>query len=394
MKDRIFTVFHGTSARSAVVFAAVFLFLACTAEDRFFEYRGVNLIADYALDAWVPDYNEAAAPAPAQTGGIYMRYESAGATGPGGAEAFLLRTNNLFPNGDFEATTAGAQPAGWAFSGASADYSVTDGTRTIAGKALRFDIDDENSLIYFPLDGLADGFIPAPASYTVRFAVKYQEGQQTLLFEINESTNELWKTTMSLTLPEFPAVSYAFPDDFITDVRDNSTYRPSTSNAMSFYINSVSPDPARGAKQGSIDNLRFVRSDLSYKIRLRLRREDTSPLPLPSGTYRLSVYVKQDPSAGSGNVMRSSGIALGINRNWDGVNFLGLQDAPGIPADPSWADWTLVSADFPSVQIDPPAADTDYNIELTISATDSASNSLRDAGSILISRPALEFLPD
>jgi hypothetical protein len=397
VKDRIFSAFRGTVACAAAVSAAAFLFFGCSAEDRFSEYHGVNLISGYTLDMWVPDHNEVAAPAPAQTDGIYMRYEFAGAEGPGGAEAYLLRTNNLMPNGDFEETDAGSQPAGWTSSGASAVYSVTDGARTIAGKALQFDIGDNPSIIFFPLGdlpGLTDGFRPA-TYYTFRFAVK-SENRPTLAFEINENPDNIdIRNTIVLTFPEDKTISSIFPDHFEGDKLDNLAIRESDSDTVAFYINIISQDEAKGIQKGSIDNLRFVRSDLVYNIRLRLRREDAGRLPLPSGTYRLSVYVKQDPAAGTDNFFPASRIALGINRNWDATSGSFLDNSyEGIPADAAWADWTQVSATFRNVQIDPPATNEDYNIELTISATDSKNNFTRDAGSILVSLPSLEFIPD
>jgi hypothetical protein len=163
----------------------------------------------------------------------------------------------------------------------------------------------------------------------------------------------------------------------------------------------VSTTNAQSGQSGTIDNLRFIRSDLKYKTRLRLRQTDVKHPFLPSGSYRLSVFVRQDTEAGSGNVFAASRISLGINQNWVRPN--GTPAAPGsfiddtavaISADPGWGNWTEVSVVFRNVQIDPPSTAEDYNIELTISATDSSSAFYRDCGSILISSPALEFLPD
>ena len=50
--------------RIVAAFCAGLVFISCTVEDRFSEYRGLNLIAGYTLDMWVPDFNEAAAPVP------------------------------------------------------------------------------------------------------------------------------------------------------------------------------------------------------------------------------------------------------------------------------------------------------------------------------------------
>ncbi len=384
------------AATILAAFAAAIVLASCSSESRFGAYEGVNLVSAYSLGTdWVPDYNTASSPSAANSGGIYMTYEDSGET-YNGAPAYRLRTVNLFPNGDFEDVTKAGTHADWLNSDATyTSYSVAT-TDVIQGSySLTCRISNQSALIYFPLDSLADAF-PEKIPYTFRFSLAYLDNKSNAAFEINGSTvlSDVQKT-LSLANPSGAAdTTFTYPDDFTDSPFDNTTFRNDAATPLYFYLNTLSVTDARGPQSVSLDKIRFLRSDLGYKIRLKLFRTAAGRLELLSGTYRLSVYVKQDPNAGASNVFPASRISLGINRTYDSVTKTFLDDgSKGIAATSDWSGWTQVSATFKNVQVDTYGSAYPC-LELTISATDSAGDATRDVGSILISSPSLEFLPD
>lgn len=353
------------------------VFFSCSPIDRFSEYRGVNLLEGISFGEWTPDYNEASAPEPANTdGGVYMLYEPAGATaGYNGSEAYRLRTKNLFPNGDFEDPLSG-----WTVQGTGSSYSLTNAAgEAIQGNSLKYTILNSSHYIYFPLSSLSDGFIlsssTTTAQYTFRFDLNYP-GAPSLSFDLN--TDPSSDSTHYFELPK-PAESlsyYRYPTDFPASPLINTVFR-SDNTPYFFFLNTDIPNKG-DAQTGILDSIRFLRNDLEYKVRLVLERNDPERLPLPSGSYRFSFYVKQDPQAGSGNVFPASRLSFGIGSASNAV------DAPSVNS-----DWTLVEGTFNNLQIDPGST-----MELWISATDSSNSFYQDCGSILLSSPSLEFLPE
>ncbi|HOV37422.1 MAG TPA: hypothetical protein PLG79_01770 [Spirochaetales bacterium] len=335
-------------------------FLSCSPVDRFSEYDGVNLIESVSLDEWTPDFND---PSP------YMLYESAGSIGPDGQEAFRLRTQNLFPNGDFETGMA----LGWVLT-TYGSLSIINSGNNITGCSLRYNTNSSTDYITYPLSNLTDGF-PAKQSYTFRFNLKYIEAGSTLIFDFN--TNPSTDKTYLLSLqPQTTKVFYQYPKDFPDSPLIQSVY--SDEQNRFFFLNTVVEGANPAPQNGVIDDIRFLRSDLEYKVRIILDRNNPDRLSLPSGSYRFSFYVKQDPAAGSNNVFPATRISFGIG-----------SAKKTVAAEASWTSWTQVSAVFNNLQIDPGST-----MELWISATDSSSDAYRDCGSILISTPVLEFLPD
>lgn len=347
-----------------IVLGLLFLlgFLSCSPVDRFSEYDGVNLIESVSLDEWTPYFND---PSP------YMLYESVGLIGPEGQEAFRLRTQNLFPNGDFETGTADD----WTLSGSGTPPSVINAVNNITGQSLLYTTDSSTDYITYPLSNLTDEFLLGK-SYTFRFNLKYIEEGSTLIFDFNTtpSTNK----TYILILPQPSTFRdfYRFPEDFPDSALIQSVY--SDGQNRFFFLNTVAEGANPAPQNGVIDDIRFLRSDLEYKVRIILDRNNPDRLSLPSGSYRFSFYVKQDPAAGSNNVFPATRISFGIG-----------SAKKTVAAEASWTSWTQVSAVFNNLQIDPGST-----MELWISATDSSSDAFRDCGSILISTPVLEFLPN
>jgi hypothetical protein len=344
-----------------IVLGLLFLleFLSCSSVDRFSEYEGVNLIESVSLAEYTPDFN-AASP--------YMLYESAGFIGPEGQDAFRLRTKNLFPNGDFETGTA----PDWVLT-TNGSLSIINSGNNITGQSLRYTTDFSTDYIYYPLSNLTDNF-PAEQSYTFRFNLKYIEAGSTLIFDFNTNPSTDKTYLLSLQQPQTTKVFYQYSEDFSESSLIQSVY--SDGQNRFFFLNTVAEGAEKAPQNGVIDNIRFLRSDLEYKVRIVLDRNSPDRLSLPSGSYRFSFYVMQDPDAGSNNVFPATRISFGIG-----------SARKTLAAEASWSNWTQVSAVFNNLQIDP-----GRTMELWISATDSSSDAYRDCGSILISAPVLEFL--
>ncbi|RKX84217.1 MAG: hypothetical protein DRP57_06375, partial [Spirochaetes bacterium] len=136
----------------AVLFLSALSLSTCKQTDLFSEYRGTNLLDGIPFTTWVPD----------QTG-PYMNYEEESGTGcepPSdhpGEEVYRLEIKNLIPNGDFEATTAGAAPLGWtAYNGGgtgSDTLEVIDSGNLGGGEAAGL---IDNKTMHFATDNAAD----------------------------------------------------------------------------------------------------------------------------------------------------------------------------------------------------------------------------------------------
>ena len=383
----------------AVLFFSALSLSTCKQTDLFSEYRGTNLLDGISFTTWVPD----------QTG-PYMNYEQVSGTGyepPSdlpGEEVYRLEIKNLIPNGDFEATTAGAAPLGWTAynGGGTVTLDVIDsGSGQIYGKTMHFAMDNAASRVYLNLRdvsyGSADGF-KADASYLIHFDYKTKNS---IIFEYNTGTVDQYTTRWkggggingSLSNPSitntinFPAseIEGAFPD--ITANMDNQYY-------------SFGSLEQGQVQEGYVDNFRLIRTDLSYKLRLHLNYADDTVEPLISGYYRFSIYVKEDPSVGTiYNRFASDRVCIGITgggvssdgTGFDESSFSNYTQYYNGQDGQDWSAWTKISVDL-ALQI---PNSSSRAMELSICPTDDSKGSLNmDVGSILISSPSLEMFPD
>ncbi|MFQ3621039.1 MAG: hypothetical protein SNJ78_08850 [Spirochaetales bacterium] len=338
--------------------------LSCSPVDQFSEYRGVNLLEGISLSNWQLDPDNP----------TYLLYENAGVTaGYNQTEAYRLRTINLFPNGDFESFTVGASPDfPWNLQGAGSAFTIIQGTSAIQSKSLQYNLISSEHYITFPLSSLTDGFL-TNTPYTFRFHLKFTTS--TLSFDINTSSADYQTYFLKIQKPNNEKAFYLYPEDFPESPLAQYVERQS-SESLLFYLNTRLD--RKEAQSGYIDNIRFLRSDLLYRIHLTLNKNEPNRLPLPSGSYRFSFYVKQDFQVGANNVLPASRISFGIG-----------SAAKAMAAPSVESDWSLVSEVFHNLQIDPGST-----LTLWISATDFTNDFTRDCGSILISNPVLEFLPE
>ncbi|GEM_PF-2511399 len=378
-------------------------------EDLFPEYRGLNLIQDIPLSVWEPDQSS-----------VYMNYEQVSGsgyeppTGHDGADVYRLEINNLIPNGDFEASIVGAAPAGWTAvngGGAVDTLEVIDQGNLGSGVAsgiidnntMHFSLDNALDRIDFDLrdavNGAVDGLV-ADASYLVRF--NYRTGGQ-LYTELYDSSGSVYNSTffggenggttnISLTnLLEYPPSELKGPFPDIT-IGSSSSY---------YYSFGYKYTTGSGPQEGYIDNFRLIRTDIAYRLRLTLSFASDTPYPLLSGWYRFSIYVKRDPSAGTGNRFQSDRVSVGISgggvasngETFDESSFTNHQQYYDGVDGQDWSGWSQLKVDL-FLQI-PISSDDTKVMQLYVSPTDDSIGSLKkDIGSILISSPSLEMYPD
>ncbi|MBT3274795.1 MAG: hypothetical protein HN368_16685 [Spirochaetales bacterium] len=365
-----------------LIFAAFLLFAACEQDPILTEYDGINLIANSGFaNGWVLD-----------TGTEYMLFEEVTDIGEqlalglpvgiAGEAVYRLEIRNLVPDGDFESTAAGFLP--------SLDWSAVDGgSGTISGgvssayaatgsRSLYFSLDEPEDVISYSLAGLTD-FYPADAKYILRFDLIADVARILRFYFPSSGLVDL--RTAEIT-PEDVFETVAFPDAFELAT---STFT-STGPVDFFYITDR-------VQSGYIDNLRITRRDEPLHLRLPLTWFDTDrptgsggeSLNLVSGYYEFAVWVKEDPSVGTGaapNRFSTDNLTIGINESSSVYT-----EAPTVLDLSEWVQITQILW----LQIDAPAdpADTTPIIELVISPTDILNTGSLDVGSICMVNPEL-----
>ena len=399
----------------AVLFFAALGLSTCKQIDLFPEYRGTNLLDDISFTSWVPDQTTP-----------YMNYEQVSGTGyeppidHPSAEVYRLEIKNLIPNGDFEASTvlaapaATAAPAGWTLVNGggnpdtlevidSGNLGINGGVAggLIDNKTVHFAMDNAADRVDFDLrdaaNGTVDGFLKN-ASYLARFNYRTDGA---LIFEFNDTVISLdwWKffggenggkTNIKLAnLLEFPPgeLKGSFPETTVGDAADYYSTFGSLVTANS------------GPQKGYIDNVRLIRTDLMYKLRITLSYMDDTTEPLISGYYRFSVYVKSDPDAGSNNRFASDRVCIGITgggvssggTGFDESSFSSYAQYYDGQDGEDFSNWSEISVDL-ALQVPNSSSRV---MELSICPTDDSQGTLAmNAGSILISSPRLEMFPD
>ncbi len=382
----------------------LFSLFACNNGNLFPEYENTNLLSttekSLSSDQWQADQSSA-----------YMNYEAVSGTGyepPEGhsdATVYRLEIKNLIPNGDFETSTVGSAPNGWSATnggGAADTLEVIDSGNIINDKTMHFKVDNAADLIIYHLRdsnyGVSDGLLEG-ASYLIRY--DYRTGGQ-LFFEYNDTISSLYfwsfyggpngeKPSSLSNIIEFP------PAHLYGDFPDIAVGSASDYNYVFGSLNSSNSGP----QEGYIDNVRLVRTDITYKLRLRLSTNDTVH-PLVSGTYRFSLYIKNDPSAGTDNRFQTDRITIGIQgggiggeeQTFDDSSYSKFETYYNGENGSDWSNWTEIHVDC-FVQIPENISNSDKILELTVCPTDDQQGPLNlDVGSILISSPSLTMSPE
>ncbi len=385
---------------------------ACNNGDLFPEYENTNLLSaesrELSPTQWITDQTS-----------TYMTYEEVSGTGyepPDGhsdATVYRLEIKNLVPNGDFETSTAGTVPNGWSVvnNGGGADtLEIIDAGNLGSGvsqglindKTMHFAVDNAADMVIYdlrdPTYGVTDGLIGG-ASYLIRY--DYRTSGQ-LFFEYNDTVSSLYFWSFyggpngdrpsSLTnLIEFPPSHLygEFPDIAVGSATDYNYIFGSLNSAQS------------GPQEGYIDNVRLIGTDITYKLKLNLSVNDTVQ-PLISGTYRFSIYIKRDPSAGTGNRFQTNRVTIGIKgggvggeeNTFDESLYSNFKTYYEGEDGADWSKWTEIKVDC-FVQIPENISNSTKILELTVCPTDDQYGALNmDAGSILISSPSLIMAPN
>ena len=376
---------------SFILLSILILFSCPESSNPFSEYEGVNLIQAHPLSGWEET----------DTSDTYLNFEvlteaQAGTVTalPAGSEVYRLEYLNLAPNGDFETPPIGngwttfdgdpVTPPTFALVTESSSYAISGSTGV-------FDVDTSDRLEFdlSALDGFAEG-----VTYNMKFDFR---GAKTVIFDLRDATESYLDTSWQTSASDLTTL-YSFPIDG-SSINGGGT--------RIFTINSIK-DSEKAQQDGSMDNLRIVRTDRSYYIYLEIYQEETGRLDLQSGTYRFSCYVKQEIddqiSPSVANRFRNNGISLTTNYYSD------YQGTPGTstpdkyktavfkPTDDGadWSGWTEVYVED-SFQIPPieeptvtPAPAAVPIITVMIMPTNYLD---KDAGSLLIAAPTFEFLP-
>lgn len=409
---------------SMVISLTVALAGSCQLDTRYFnDYAGKNLLADFGFEktdtASAPYWKSLTAAASVDN---YLTFESAGTAGQDGlSPAYRLETKNLFPNGDFEAalnttTLWTSQNLQNPLSVTVRRFSQNSDLTALAGYSTALKAISGNSVYLDAADPL-DQFLfdLKNALGTAYTAGRYQMRLQfrtigNLTAHYYESSGGLFPRQQAWAVGVDPIMGNAEPGNQYNTIADlpNPTDKgtvqefeiSNTSNThiLSFGINAAAANPFPPNKQTIVfDNLRLVRTDdgIDPFIQLRLPKLTSPGLQLLPGIYEFSFYVKDDPSAGSGNRFTAAAMTLQVkaytktNTSEQVVQTLINRPSTG------WAAWTLVTVRIPKIDfadIDPPAASGLPVLVVRIAAGNKINGpSAFDAGSVLICQPRLEF---
>ncbi len=378
--------------------------------DYFSEYNNVNLLKNW-------DFPTTSAGTPVwalATTTDYMTWSDLGAgTGPTStSHGYQLEIKNLIPNGDFTASTAGqtliGNPASaWSVSGSGSATVLASGTQVSTQNASTITL-------------------TAPSVQWTS-----QKSTDTLSLNLNSALG-----TSSLTghPPLWTTGQYVLQMDFIdlfTSTPCQLNFVPTTGSAVSwtypnssqtnsfqvqhlYLINSSGPNGSQignafsysGANDALIfsytsgtqdlvfSSLRLVRSDVPLNVTTSLPSLTSGSLQLIPGTYQFSVWVKDDPQAGSNNHFVATGLTITLTAATQPGNNGTFETYFPRPS-AGWPTWTQLTlplgtvdfVDYDSQHTGSPA------LTISLSPTNIYNDSQTlDAGSLYVASPTLQFL--
>ncbi|MFW5801775.1 MAG: hypothetical protein ACOCVC_07055 [Spirochaeta sp.] len=421
MKPRIVHAIHYITLILLILVTAA----GCDFGDPFSGYRGVNLLPEDAQDfsfdgdqadwAWQPFVYDATADAEdPDTAGVGQLLAGSGrghllvfedATAAGGAGAARLEVPNLMPNGDFETGLSGD----WTTTGFTSFATQTAPTGLeINQNVLHIDSNEASDRADFTLNNLNGGLPPIGARLFVRFSIR-SSGTPTLLMQLHNSVDANAAQTISAgglvatdDPLEFPSAYFQINEPG-TEIKSQFAVSDSLGTTHTLSLPAGILDDEGTILDGSIDNLRFGRTDTRSYIRTII------PAQLPetghqllSGEYRLSFEVRRDPTADLNDPGKEpnrfparrfsvEAFAVGSSTGFtDGLTPVGHD----LPDWSNAADWSTISFDFPDLQIPSGLSPDDQALEIRIYANDPTDfERTIDIGSFLIRNPRLEFIP-
>lgn len=383
--------------RSPAFVLFALLLAGCTLDtDYFREYRGTNLLGNWDFDTgqWALD-----------VGTEFMTWEPVSGESHEGHLAYRLEIKNLVSNGDFEdeaiTPDAGALtvvPTNWTLTGGTVAFGPTHGTGSetvgITGRSMRWTANSGGNALGLDL-GAALGVAWQPStSYRVRFDFA-DLGESGGVIEVNlvktypdPLGNPLvaleggdWKQSQLTRLTK-----YSLSEQFI---------QPSILEDRSLVWG---PLDGAGATDVVLDNLRVFLDAGSRSVATALPSLDSGTLTLlpgsKAGMYQLTVWVKDDPTAGDNNRFAASAVSIKV----EGA----VKSGTGSPSprvferpDGGWTDWTALTMDF---GFDFVSDDDDLGAQpaLSINITPMKLGETveqADVGSVLVAHPTLTFNP-
>lgn len=378
--------------RCALTVASLFcLVSACEWEVPFPDYRGVNLITNrgFSVDDFREAYDngdDAAASddyivlaIPDDVGSLAGLPDESPETI---ATIRSLEVVNLIPNGDFE---TGASP--WITTGlaggvnAPSDFEI-ESEGVLTGSYVSFDVSanqgaainlDTSMLIPLVHDG----------KYFAQALVVREESTTDITFDYGDdgTTSYNYLNTISWTSMGPEDGSDPSPEllpDPTVDYRDIGMQFTVTTTPSYFYLGS--PRDAL-SQAGYLDDVRIGRLDNRPVLELALALEDAGGLPLPSGNYTFSVYVKSEVDSevtpDKPNRFRAGQIAIGAN----GFRTLFTQQEHG------WSESTWVRLQT-VVRVTPDDVLEARPLRLQLTTVDPSRPAV---GSILIANPELSI---
>jgi len=314
---------------------------------------------------------------------------------------YRLEVRNLLPNGDFENGTLDTG-ASWVEADINTDAPVYVSNAALAGTAIAgshsLSLDFGSSDVYYALDlssALLDGF-PADATYAFRYLVN--SNRESFSMEQNNAsgpgdasnsdTNNRFRISISSILTnqtlEVPIAGSA-------DEAPTITPRNEILADPSFPYFSFGGYFTQGASVGgTIDNIRIVRSDKNYFLRLPVPFGDADrPNLNANGSYTVSVWIKEDTGS---NRFVPSHIALGLDSVPDGT---GGETALPVAVPDDVSSWQELSASFNGFPFDTVGTATDtviLEVLIEIGHSVGGANYIQP-GSLLMTDPFLEWSP-
>lgn len=416
--------------------ASFLLLSACTLDtDYFKDYRGVNLLGNYGLEAvdgsgkakWnlalgstTPFMTWQRIGDAANSAADNARDSAAGTPSVNGADpVYRLEIRNLIPNGDFEDSAASPE-GGTSLSGSwtldahngsglagslSLTYSSTTPVTPGSNRAMVWAATQPGDQLRLPLSTL----IPAvsPSAWTVgKYRVRFEAINKSTGTEIGvkllgdtagNSTGDIAKNkeTWSIkTLNDDSTVnntdSFPLSENFaLVDASDVAAVRILAIGALS---------ANQGTQAAILDNIRLLPDDLqnlAVKAQLGSLLSGVKPL-LPgqkAGMYVFTIDVKDDPTAGTLNRFHPTVITFRLQASVKS----GQRDLKTKFVRPSggWSGWTTLTYSF---GFDFVNSDSDLDasvgaLTISLSPTVNFEGGEVDVGSILLSRPTLTYNP-
>jgi len=383
----------------------------CSLNTNYFsDYTGTNLLSGYGFSnsGWA---SETKGLDNSSSSDLYMNWASALATGPGGGAAYKLETLNLIPDGNFYTvgTSGGATPstiywttysgdtvaaysAATAWTGASNSSSASSTTSSLyySGTASTSYLELNLATAIEATTGLSQ-----PASHEYQFQADFINSGSEPFFvtavNILDSTSVVSLAQLQTTTLTTNNTIYNFSSLAGVKSSLDLTYNTSfTSENLYFGYYDTSNNPAQ-KEEFYLSNVRLVPDDVSLYTKLALSSLTSTSKQLIPGTYTLSIYVKDDPRAGTtSNHFYAKGVTVQVTAATK--TNLTKQVVVTSTRTSSWSSWTKLTFNLGTLDFVDSNSALSGNAALIIEISPTIMNSgTRDSGAIYVSDPTLTF---